>query len=984
MLIWGASAAVGALLLVRESVPSDVGTLIYSAVVLPLLAGLGWAVARRPLWARGAWTIIFVVLMLHVVGLLVRQYTQGGVRSGDLASAGLADAVYAVAYGTALLAFVIMVRKVHRRPEPLWSVDAWISFLAVWTLGAELVLAPLAEQGASWLAMGIQMFYLSVNSGLVALAVRLGLTTAKGVNRGLRLGLLGVSIFALNDIISTSGLITGTQVGIRNGIYTAANIAVIAITSAAALDPTTLNAPSKTPHEGRLSLTRAVLLVILVFAVVGTVAYYLTAEPGPVEVLLMALVAVLVALLAVRSLTLVTAYRQLVERESALRTATAAMFDAANDGAIDNELTRATGQLLPGDRVTWRWLQESEQDHESETGMVTLDEAPAPSDDDALTYYRYGVAVGGVELRLELLTTLLLDPLDWAGAQALVETAAQARARLRLRDEREKSAEAARMSAMLAGAQDMVVLVDGEQRVKLAMGAVAQLTGHPPDHWIDRPLTALFEKPDEVLALVTSPAPGRRRVTAQLGGTAAQVEITVVRSATGEVSVSLHDVTDRLQLTSELEYRAHYDVLTGLPNRAHLESMLSEFAGRWRRGGPPFSVVYLDIDDFKVVNDSLGHRLGDALLNGLAIRFSSAVADRGVVARLGGDEFAVLLPNSTVESAMAVADELVNDVLAEPLVVDDVEISVRASAGVATATDRDESDGESVLQAADLALYDARAKGKRQVASFRPELMDIAARKLHQANAVTAAARDGAFRFDYQPIVNVATQEVVAMEALMRWDRGQDLQRPDAFIPIAESLGELTRMLRDSLPPALAELRRWRTADGPIRLAINIHAGALTDKDFVPWLTAAIRSAGLPTDAVIVEVSERTLVPKDAERTLSYLRSEGVPIWIDDFGTGWSNLSSLERLPVTGVKLARELVVDDTGGVKTELVSAVIQLAEAVGFVVTAEGVETAEQVRRLTDLGATVVQGYLIARPMNSVDAETWLGRYRQAAGRV
>lgn len=980
MLVWGAIAATVAALLVRDPVPSDAQTLIYSAAVLPMLGVMGWAVLRRPLWARGAWAVILLVLLLHVVGLLVRQFTQGGQRSGDLTTAGLADAVFAVAYGTALAAFVIMVRKVRRRPEPLWSIDATIAFIVVWTLGAELILVPLAAQGASWFPMGIQMFYLSVNSGLVALAVRLGLTCAKGINRALRLGLLGVSIFAVNDIVSTSGLITGTQVGVRNGVYTALNIVVIAFSAAAASDPTSWNAPSKTPHEGRLSPSRAVLAVVLVFIVVATVAYQFTDEPGEIGVLLLFLVGLLIALLGARSVALVSAYRQLVRRETSLRSATARMLDAEQSEGIDVAFDQATRTLLPDDRLTWRWREFEAPQVSSEAGKVTLDQDPAPVGDGGLIYYRYGFALEGDELVVELVTGLLLDPLDWTGEQALVETAVQARARQRLREEREQAAEAARMSGMLAGAQDMVVLVDENRYIKQAMGAVADLTGYPPDYWVDRQLGGLFEDDSEVLQQVASGGRGRKRVLTRLSTTAAAVEATVVTSESGEVSVSLHDVTDRLKLTSELEYRAHYDVLTGLPNRTYLESLLAEHSQRWRAGGPPFAVIYVDIDDFKVVNDSLGHRLGDALLSALANKFSLAVRDRGVVARLGGDEFAVLLPDSDVSAALELGEHLVNEVLADPLTIEDVEILVRASAGVAASEDRHVSDGETVLQAADLALYDARAKGKGRVAPFRAELMDLAARKLHDANAVTAAARERAFRFDYQPIVNIESRDVVALEALMRWDRGQDLQRPDAFIPIAESLGELTRMLRDALPTALLHLRAWREAFGEVRLAVNVHAGALADADFVHWLTGAIAEASLPAEAVIVEVSERSLVPVGADRTLTSLRDAGVPIWIDDFGTGWSNLSSLERLPVTGVKLARELVVDDAGGVKTELVSAVLQLAEAVGFVVTAEGVETTEQMEQLARLGVTVVQGFLVGRPMSAADAQEWLGRFGQS----
>lgn len=211
----------------------------------------------------------------------------------------------------------------------------------------------------------------------------------------------------------------------------------------------------------------------------------------------------------------------------------------------------------------------------------------------------------------------------------------------------------------------------------------------------------------------------------------------------------------------------------------------------------------------------------------------------------------------------------------------------------------------------------------------------------------------------------------------MRWDSGEELNRPDSFIPIAESLGELTGMLRDAIPDGLDRLVAWRRLQPDLQLAVNMHAGALLDAEFLEWFGAALTERGLPTSAVILEVSERSLLPQQAERNLNRLRRRGVPIWIDDFGTGWSNLSVLDRLPVTGVKLARELVVDEDGAVKEDLVRAARALADAVGFTVTAEGVETPEQLAALCRLGVPIVQGYLISRPMSAGQADEWLTWY-------
>ena len=208
----------------------------------------------------------------------------------------------------------------------------------------------------------------------------------------------------------------------------------------------------------------------------------------------------------------------------------------------------------------------------------------------------------------------------------------------------------------------------------------------------------------------------------------------------------------------------------------------------------------------------------------------------------------------------------------------------------------------------------------------------------------------------------------------MRWDGGAELGRPDAFIPVAESIGELTSMLRSLVPPALAGLARWRGLAPQLALTINMHADALLDADLEAWLVGCLEDAQVPAAGLILEISERALVPEQARRQLDSLRARGVDIWIDDFGTGWSNLSTLERLPVSGVKLAREIVVEPDGHLKSDMVAAAVGLATAVGFSVVAEGVELPEATLELARLGVNAVQGFGIARPMAETMVDSWL----------
>ena len=936
------------------------------------------AVARRRVWVPTAWALLAAVMALHLLGMAYRAIAQGGLRSADLSGLGVADGVFTFAYLLGLGSMYSMVRHVHRRPERLWRIDAALVFAAFWALGAVAIVDLLILADAAPGVIMVQSFYLTVNALIATLATRLLVATRPGINTGLRMLITAALIFCIVDAITTSLILSGRQTGALDGLTAACNVMVMALLGAGALHPSSINPPSRTPHEGRLSGVRSATVAAATVVIAGIVMAAL--ERG-VSVWLWVVpsvwVVIMAVLLALRSSALVAAYRQASVREESLRLAGEMVAEAEDETAIEQALEVALKSLLPKENIAWRWAQAANypdaelltSDGITTAGSQGNDLFVANQDTDRY-HYRAVCASEGELLFIELHTPLLLDPLDWHAAETLGDRAVDAMARLRLHAANAAAAESARLTSLMAGSQDTVVLLGEDHRIKSALGNVLDITGRSAADWVGQPVDALIDSTDLARRLELTSTP-RQRFRARLSGSGGEVEVTITRTETGDIIVSVHDVAALVDLASALEHRALHDMLTGLANRAQVHEVLEELTNGWTQGHIT-SLILLDVDDFKVVNDSLGHTFGDGVLQGIAARLTQLVGASGVVARIGGDEFAVVLDGWNADDAARFAVNLVAEV-GRPMVVNDVEVIMRVSAGIACAPAAGES-GELLLQAADLALNHARVRGKGNIATYRESLRDGAVRKLREANAVTTAARLGAFHFDFQPVVALPSEVPLAMEALMRWNSGAELERPDAFIPVAESIGELTSMLRTLVPPALTSLARWRRMQSHLSLTINMHADALLDADLETWLLGCLEHAQVPADSLILEISERALVPEQARRQLDSLRARGVDIWIDDFGTGWSNLSTLERLPVTGVKLAREIVVEPDGTLKSDMVAAAVGLAGAVGFSVVAEGVEQPGAAEELARLGVNAAQGFGIARPMPEPQVDQWL----------
>ena len=443
----------------------------------------------------------------------------------------------------------------------------------------------------------------------------------------------------------------------------------------------------------------------------------------------------------------------------------------------------------------------------------------------------------------------------------------------------------------------------------------------------------------------------------------------------------LRDITERKQLEQRLAQQAFEDALTGLANRARfherLAQMLVAAVGSVRRTG----VLFLDLDDFKTVNDSLGHAAGDQLLIQVARRVRACLRPTDTAARLGGDEFALLVPNlASVDEAVEVAERVLR-ALDTPMSVAGRELRVRASIGIALAP-VESVDPDDVLRKADLALYAAKGNGKARFAVFDASMERNALERLELETALRLALERGEFRVLYQPIVALDSGQIVEVEALVRWEHPErGLISPAAFIPVAEDTGLIVPLGQFVLETACRQARQWQTqyagAHG-LSVAVNLSARQFQHPRLVADIDRALREAGLAPHQLKLEITE-SVAMQDADstaRTLDRLKVLGIKVAIDDFGTGYSSLSYLKRFPVDALKIDRSFIEGLDDPHDAAIVQSVIVLAKTLGLSVTAEGIETPGQRLRLEQLGCTLGQGYLFGRPLAAerTDLAGWL----------
>ncbi|MCJ2133306.1 EAL domain-containing protein [Methylobacterium sp. J-026] len=486
--------------------------------------------------------------------------------------------------------------------------------------------------------------------------------------------------------------------------------------------------------------------------------------------------------------------------------------------------------------------------------------------------------------------------------------------------------------------------------------------------------------------LAIADLPLREEREAELVGADGQrVPVRVLRSEVPlgnkpQTVLAIRDQRERLQTESKMRTLAYSDALTGLPNRVHFHDLLARHAMAYRTHDRGFAVLILDLDRFKLVNDTLGHGLGDALLRKAARRLKAALAEHDVVARLGGDEFAVLqVDGASPEAVQALAARIV-ELIGRPFLIDGQLINVGASVGAALAP-VDGTEPSQLLRNADLALYKAKTDGKGTFRRFEPALdARMQARRGLEADLRRAIAVQE-FELHYQPLVDARSGRITAAEALVRWrhpERG--LVSPADFIPLAEETGLIGPLGQWVLRTACTQATLWPSH---IRVAVNLSPAQFRDLRLSETVRAALAASGLAADRLELEITEGVLLA-DEERTLATLnrlRAAGVSISMDDFGTGYSSLSYLRRFPFDKIKVDQSFVRQLPGDPESAaIVRAIITMGSCLGMAITVEGVETAEQFAFSAEAGCDQVQGYHVSRPLPAAEFVSFVDTFVNA----
>jgi len=558
-------------------------------------------------------------------------------------------------------------------------------------------------------------------------------------------------------------------------------------------------------------------------------------------------------------------------------------------------------------------------------------------------------------------------------------TAVNAQSRRRL-DGRRRSAER-RSRTLLTASADAVLAVGADGRLVYVSPAVRHLLGYRAEELIGNHVGLLMAPEhlpairDWLARLCTAPAGHTMRGEAELLGADGEwVYVDVMGTNLqddpdlGAAVISLRDIGRRRALEAELQRQAFTDPLTGMPNRALFTDRLEEAVAGG--SGDQVTLLLLDLDDFKLVNDNLGHSAGDELLTTIAERLRAHVRPGDTLARLGGDEFAILVRDMDPEAAAALAVRLLATVR-QPIRLASRDISCSLSIGIATCTGGAEVRAEQLLGNADLAMYAAKRAGRNAYAVFDPTMTVSVLEEAQQRADLEHGLEHDEFVVHYQPVVDMNTQRLTGVEALVRWEHPRDgLLSPYHFIAAAEANGLIVPLGRWVLRQATAQLALWRSTSpkaADLKMNVNLSARQFQYPGLVADVAAAIADAGIDPASLTLEITESMLMAdvESAIQTLHALRGLGVRLAIDDFGTGYSSLSYLKQLPVDIIKIDKTFVDQvDTDADDVALVDAVVGLGQALKMQTVAEGIETDGQWAMLRQIGIDHGQGYLFGRP--------------------
>jgi diguanylate cyclase (GGDEF)-like protein/PAS domain S-box-containing protein len=554
-----------------------------------------------------------------------------------------------------------------------------------------------------------------------------------------------------------------------------------------------------------------------------------------------------------------------------------------------------------------------------------------------------------------------------------------------------------RFRSLIQSSSDVTVVIDADGLLSYVSPVVAQLLSFEPSELIDQRATD-FVHPDErdimrsLFGPDTTSAPGSSFLQQfrmqKKDGSYRNVEA-VITDQRGRPSIkgfvaNVRDVTERKEFEALLEHQALHDSLTGLANRQLTLDRAEQMLRRSRRSDDPVALCFIDLDNFKDTNDSLGHEAGDKLLCAVAARFTHMLRSADTVGRLGGDEFVILTEGSSLIDGPMFVAERIRETLDEPFELEGyggLPITVTASVGIATGV---RQSAQELLRDADVALYRAKAEGKDCCVLFEAEMQAAAVDRLALKSNLYSALANDQFFLMYQPIFNLDTMEVRGVEALLRWQHPtRGVISPDEFIPVLEENGSILSVGRWVLTQACAQAAQWHQMGYPITMSVNVSMRQIASADLVADVNGALSASGLTPSALTIEVTESVLM-RDADAAVAHLgrlKEVGVAIAIDDFGSGQSSLTYLRRFPIDELKIDRSFITAIDGSHEsTALLHTMVELGHTLGLSTVAEGIETYPQLDGLRDVRCPYGQGFIFARPLSPEAVEPLLARHEGA----
>ena len=981
------------------------------SAVIAIVAGIR---ANRPA-SRLPWYLIALGQLMFVVGDVL-AYNYEALFGKPLPFPSIADPAYLMVYPATVVGMLLLIRK--RSPGRDWAslLDAVIVTIGLALMSWIFLMAPYAHDPK--MHLGTKLVSIAYPLGDILM---LGVGVRMAVGSGRRSPAYYLMISAIAATLVTDSIYGWIQL---HGTYNPGDlldggwILYYLLMGAAALHPSMRTVSQRAAPK--LELTRARIVGIALAALIAPVIELLKASAGAGSdaIVTAGAAIVLFGLVVVRMIGLARAQEATVKRERTMREAADSLVTATSRGEIVRAAQHAATMLtsvearahvfqveyLDGVRCLVAYgssqhapelvidvaaLSEDAIDRLVRRRPLEIanaremlgPEAPA-TPAFMVPFLMQGKLEGAVAiLNATTATVPIRHSVEALAAQVGLALESAALTETVLRSETE-----ARFSVLVQHSSDVIFVVDPDTTIRYVSPSVESLLDYPPSDVVGRRLIDYMAPEDQAFLLavmVDRPPDGLqaseglefrvRHTDGRWLNTESLVTNLLENPAVAGFVVNLRDTTERKRFERELAYQAFHDPVTNLANRELLYDRVKHALATRRELGRTLAILFLDLDNFKAVNDTSGHSVGDELLRTIASRLSGALRDGDTVARLGGDEFAILLEDVRQDSHLSHTVEALLEVIRKPTSVAHREVSIRCSIGIAMASETGAVTVEELLRNADVAMYEAKHCGGDTYRYFAPEMYAALVEQVDLRADLKAAIDGGELRLVYQPIFDLRTNEISGCEALLRWEHPyRGTVSPGVFIPVAEASGLIVPIGRWVLRRACSDAAAFQRTcpDRKRTMAVNLSARQLQRPEIVDEVRDALHDSGFDPRCLVLEITESMMID-DVELTierLQALRDLGVMVAVDDFGTGYSSLNYIRRLPINILKIDKSFIDSvDADNDQSRLTAAIVDLARALDLRCVAEGVERATQRNRLVQLDCGYAQGFLFASPMSA-----------------